>query len=131
MVLIGACNSEPEKNIEVINPEAYAFYLDDGWEVNADAIAKDFMQEEINDQFKSSLKYEVSLITPDGDTLYSVYKGVVDTTLAERTLRLPIESQFGLDSTHVIGKYGVLFNVEDLMTGKTSVGKAEFELSMN
>ncbi len=107
-----SCSKEPD--LKLFSPEAFAFTLDNGWEVNATVNASGFAQieKENSDQYFTHLNYTVNLFTPE-DSLFDVdHDSVVDST-DEELMDFQIETQIELDTGFTAGSYTIEFIVED------------------
>ena len=112
LIFIG-CSEEPK--LELSNPEAFAYTLDNGWEINATVNAAGFAQteKESTDLYFTHLDYSVNLFTPQ-DSLFKVdYESFIDST-NEEYADLQLETQIELDSGFSIGSYTIEFIVEDI-----------------
>jgi hypothetical protein len=127
-LIITSCSKKEEK-FELFSPEAFAYSLDNGWELNATCRAKGFIQKERDQNFSAKLSYEVDLITPAGAELKNFQDGLLDKVEKEKFSEVEINTQAQLDSTYKTGKYIIVFNVTDNYSGKTIAVKKEFELS--
>lgn len=95
--------------------EAFAFQLDEGWEVNAAAQVKGFKQAETDDIYTGSVKFEADLTLPDGE----IYKNLISNTVTkskdgEEMLDMQIEMQFNLDGDFEVGSYSLKVIAEDV-----------------
>lgn len=111
LILVG-CSEEPK--LELFNPEAFAYTLDGGWEINATVNAAGFAQigKENSDLYFTHLNYSVNLYSPQ-DSLFGVdYDSFIDST-NEEYADLQIETQVELDSGFTAGNYTIEFLVED------------------
>ena len=129
-LLIAGCEKE-ESNLELFNPEAFAYDLGNSWEVNAMINVKGFEQHENDEskQFEASISFSANLKTTDGRIIENVYSDDVDYSLDEEIIDIPLEIQFELDSTYVLGKYQINLSVEDNFTGDVISGIIEFDLT--
>lgn len=128
ILLLFACSREEEK-LELFSPEAFAYSMDDGWEVNATCRVKGFEQKEEENNYKAKLSFTIDLQTSSGTLLQGIGEGLIDQSAKERIIDLPIETQVLLNSTYVTGKYIIIFNVTDDFSGKSTSIKKEFELT--
>lgn len=126
--LIISCTEE--KPLELFSPEAFAFSLDSGWELNASVNVKGFNQvEDDEDFYHANLNYSVDFITPENDTLKRFDFGSIVEKSDEEFLDLTIEVQAEIDSNFTSGLYTLIFYVSDQYSEKdTSIVKV-FELS--
>ncbi len=127
LILLSSC-SKDEKKLEAFNAEAFAYDLGDNWEVDATVRVKGFKQNENNNQFTTTLSYNIDLVKPAGDTVKSLVSKTEDKSNDEEFMDVPIEIQFDLDSTYADGDYKIIFDVKDAETGKTASASASFSL---
>lgn len=107
-----SCAEEPD--VKLFSPEAFAFTLDNGWELNATVNTSGFAQveKENSDLYFTHLNYSINLFTPE-DSLFDVdYDSVIDST-DEELMDLQIETQIELDTGFTAGNYTIEFIVED------------------
>ena len=124
-----SCSKEQEK-LELFSEEAFAFYLEESWELNASARVKGFTQvEDDNDNYNAKLYYSINLITPAADTLSDVDYGLIDESREEEMMDLPLETQIEIDSSFAVGKYKIVFIVDDNLSPRTVTSEKEFELT--
>jgi hypothetical protein len=128
VLFLYSCSKEEEK-FELFSPEAFAYSMDNGWELNASCRAKGFLQKEENETFTSKLSFSVDILTPANETLQGIGEGLVDINEEEKLADTQLETQILLDSTFNSGKYIITFNVTDDLSGKTTSIKKEFELT--
>ena len=128
VIIISGCSKKEEK-LELFSAEAFAYSMDNGWELDATCRVKGFEQKEENDKYKAKLSFTVDLQTPDGKLLLDVKEGLIDKTAKERIIDLPVETQVQLDSVYKAGRYLVIFNVKDSFTSKSVSIKKEFDLT--
>lgn len=102
-----------EEKMELYNPEAFAFELDNGYELNASVRLKGFVQNEKDDIYKANLSYNIDIITPEGDTLKNADNGVISNEKEEEAMDLAIELQVEFDSSFTTGKYIIVYRVRD------------------
>ncbi|GAB4296683.1 MAG: hypothetical protein Kow0098_20150 [Ignavibacteriaceae bacterium] len=119
---------EKEKEFEAFSAEAFAYDLGDLWEVNASARVRGFKQLEEEDVFIASLKFQVDLKMPDGKIVEGVYSDSFKVSQNEVLTDFPLEAQFTLDTTYSTGKYEIIFNVSDGLSGKKTKITADFLL---
>ncbi len=126
---IWACSGKPEPNLELFNPDAFAFDIGDSWEVNASVYAKGFAQNEKNDKFEIKLSYSVDLVTAELDTMISIYSDNVNENSSEEFIDLPLEAQIEFDSSFTEGNYKLIFNVKDELSNQTKSIEVNFDLT--
>ena len=124
-----SCSSKPEPNLELSNPEAFSFDLGDSWEVNASVSAKGFAQKEVADNFNVNLSYTVDLVTPNSDSLISVYSDEVKETDAEEFMDFILEAQVEIESSFGQGNYKLIFHVKDEFTSQLKSIIVDFKLT--
>lgn len=122
-----AC-SEPEPNLELFNGEAFAYAIGDSWEINATVNAKGFLQKEFEDTYQLKLSYSVDLVTPESDSLISIYSDIIEEMSDEELIDIPLEAQIEIDSTFTEGKYSLVFNVKDEFSNQFKSVKINFNL---
>ena len=130
-LLFFACSEEEVLNLEVYSPEAFAFQLDESWELNASVQVKSFMQEEQENSYTSKLSYYVNLTTPSGELLEEVDYGLVNKSNDEKMTDLQVDIQIVLDSSFKAGEYEIEIYVLDDLAGQKESAKTKFELSNN
>lgn len=119
-LIIISCAEEEEK-LELFSPDAFAFILDDGWELNASVNVRGFKQKEENDKYYYSVIYLVHMITPT-DTILNIDFGKLEKTSSEELLDLTIESQIDVNSEFETGNYELILFAEDqLNTNKDTI----------
>jgi hypothetical protein len=129
LLMVNSCGKE-ETNLEVFNPEAFAYDLGDSWEVNAMINVKGFEQRESSgDTFEASISYSADIKTPDEKTIKNIYPEKIKTSARKELVDIPLEIQFELDSTYSLGKYTIIFNITDIYSQNTITGSAEFDLT--
>jgi hypothetical protein len=128
MILILSCSTE-KPQLVLSGSEAFAYTLDEGWEVNATVVAGGFQQNEKDNSYTASLKYTVNIITPE-DTLKNVDAGMMEESNDEEFLDLMLESQIELNSGFPAGEYQVIFIVEDTFSRTKDTSYARFNLTL-
>lgn len=126
VLFVFACSKE-EKKLELFSPEAFAYSLDNGWELNASCQIKGFEKKEIEGMYKAKIYFELDLKTPNGVVKKNIQQGFVDQTEKEDVMDLPFNTQIVLDTTYKSGKYVLIFNAKDNYSNKTSRVEKEFE----
>ena len=129
-LLIGfwACGGRPDPNLQLANPEAFAFDLGESWEVNASVSALGFAQEENDDQYSIKLSYFVDMVTPAADTLREIYDDFLDADDEEEFMDVILEAQLEIDSSFGEGTYKLIFNVKDEYSQQTRSVSVDFNL---
>lgn len=125
-----SCSKEEPVKIEAFSPEAFAYDIGEGWEVDATTRVKGFVQNEKEGKYRATLAYDVDLVTPKGDTVKSLISKVEDKTDdKERMTDVSLEAQIPLDSTYALGNYKILFRIKDVLSNQTATSTASFKLS--
>ena len=127
--LLTAC-SKKEVKFELFSPEAFAYSLDSGYELDARTMAKGFKVEKGENKFSARLLYSVDLILPDGTVKKDLDKGIVKKEEKEEFAEIEITYQKELDKSYKLGKYKIVFNVTDDLTKQQLKVEKDFELSI-
>jgi hypothetical protein len=127
MLIISSCATE-ELKLELFSPDAFAFSMDDGWELNATVNVKGFKQKSEEDGYSSSVSYLIHLITPT-DTIYNVDFGVIKESSPEELMDITIESQIEFNSNFDAGEYQLLIFAEDQLNTNKDTAAIPFTLS--
>ncbi|MFC2135014.1 hypothetical protein ACFLTH_10375 [Bacteroidota bacterium] len=127
-ILFMSCSKE-EKKLELFSPDAFAFQLDNGWELNASVQAKGFSIEEVDDVYTARLSYYLNLVLPSGELLEDVMYDIVTEKSEEEIMELSIDAQVELDSSFDEGEYKIIFYVMDDYTEQEVSIEKTFELS--
>ena len=126
---IFSCSKEQEK-LEIFSEEAFAFYLEENWELNASARIKGFtQQEDEQDNYIAKLSYSINIITPAADTLTNIDYGLIDELSEEEMVDLVLETQIEIDTSFAVGKYKIVFIVDDNFSPRTVTSEKEFGLT--
>jgi len=128
-ILLLSCSEQPP--LELFSPEAFAYKLDNSWELNASINIKGFVQKEENNIYNTSLWYKIDLVTPEKDTLREFDTGSIISENKEELLDLPIEVQAEIDSNFSPGNYFLLFYVKDENSGRDTNAVKSFMLEKN
>ena len=127
IVLFISC-SEEKKEVKVDNVEAYAFALENGWEINASAIASNFQLLQNEDEYSAKLSYYVNLISPSGELYEEVDYGMADNTEDEEFDDLQIKVQLFVDEGFEPGAYTLQMFVTDDLSETEDSASTKFEL---
>ena len=123
-----SCNKEIEK-LELFSEEAFAFRLDESWELNSSIRLKGFVQNEVEDLYKINISYYADLIQENGDSIARVDEGEIMLENEEELSDVEIEVQIELDSTFSAGKYKLRFYVTDENSLREISKSVSFELT--
>ncbi|MCK9280690.1 MAG: hypothetical protein M0P71_08720 [Melioribacteraceae bacterium] len=126
LIIVG-CSKE-KKEMTLTSAEAFTFTLDNGSELNASIIAKDFTNAEANGIYSIHLLYSVNLQKPNGEVAVDFKKGELNQPTPEVLKDFRIDIQAELDSTYEKGTYKLIFNVMDKYSDETATAVKEFEL---
>ncbi len=124
-----ACNNKPEPKLELSNPEAFAFNIENSWEVNSSVNAKGFLKKELNNGFSSKLFYTVNLITPAQDTIKKIFTDTLASFQKNDFNDVQIEAQMEMDSSFAKGNYKLIFIVNDMYSKQKKYTEVNFSLS--
>lgn len=127
LILTIGC-SDKKEILELYSPEAFAFYVDEGWELNASCRVKGFVQKEIGGKYSAKLSYSVDIVNTDGKVIKNVDEGLVDEKADEEISDLPINVQIQIDSSYSPGLYQIIIYVRDDFGNQNSSIQREFEL---
>ncbi|MDZ7764591.1 MAG: hypothetical protein U5K00_09210 [Melioribacteraceae bacterium] len=120
--------SEEELKLEIYSPEAFAFQLENDWELNASAQIKGFQQVEENEKYISKLSYYANLITPEEELLQEVDYGMIDRESDEKLTDIQLEIQIILDESFQEGEYSLQIFVNDDQSGQQDSTAVKFKL---
>lgn len=123
-----SCNKEIEK-LELFSEEAFAFRLDESWELNSSIRLKGFVQNEVEDLYKINISYYADLIQENGDSIARVDEGEIMLENEEELSDVEIEVQIELDSTFSAGKYKLRYYVTDENSLREISKSVSFELT--
>lgn len=124
-----SCSDDNTTELEVFNPEAFAYDLGESWEVNSTVRVKGFSQNESGKNYITSLSYHIDLINPEGETTEELISRIRDFSESEKIMDVPLEVQFELDSTNSPGSYTIVWHVQDVATGNSETASVNFLLS--
>ncbi len=128
IILVAAC-SKKEVPYELFSAEAFAYSLDEGYELNARTMVKGFQVTEVDKKFLAKLSYSVDLIMPDSTVVKNYEGGVIKKEENEEFGEVEISIQKQIDSTYKLGKYKVVFNVTDETAKKSLSIEKDFDLT--
>ncbi|MBK8944818.1 MAG: hypothetical protein IPM32_06030 [Ignavibacteriae bacterium] len=128
LLSVWACSSKPEPKLELFSPEAFAFEVDNSWEVNATVNAKGFAQNIEENKSNINLFYKVDLVTTENDTIKSIFDKNILLNEKKEISDLQLEAQIELDSTFAVGNYNLVFIVSDEISKQTKTINIPFNL---
>jgi hypothetical protein len=127
LITIISCESEKLK-LELFSPDAFAFTMEDGWELTATVNVKGFKQKSEDDIYKSRVSYLIHVVTPT-DTIYNADYGVLEESSDEEMMDITIESQIEFNSNFDPGEYMLLLFAEDQFNANKDTVTIPFTLS--
>ena len=125
-----SCGKKEEIKLDAFSPEAFAYDVGDGWEVNATVRIKGFkeVKEENSDFYKVSVSYTTDLITPADSTIKNVFEDTVHKSDPEKIVDFALEAQFNIDSTFKPGNYKIMYHINDNNSGDSLLALVRFKL---
>ncbi len=120
--------TQKEKKFELYSPVAFAYALDNSWELNASCQAKGFAQTPYKGKFGAQVSFILDLKKPDGTIKEDVQHGRVDQLANNGIDDLAINKQVQIASNYKAGKYILIFRAKDDYTGRKARIEREFEL---
>jgi hypothetical protein len=127
IVMLLSC-AEKKLKLELFSPDAFAFTMDDGWELNATVNVKGFRQKYEEDHYVSKVSYFINVVTPN-DTIYKADYGVREDSSKEEMMDITIESQIEFNSDFDPGEYQLLVFAEDQLNANKDTVTIPFTLS--
>lgn len=131
LILIAwSCGKKEEVKLDAFSPEAFAYDIGDGWEVNATVRIKGFKvtKEENSNLYNASVSYSTDLITPADSTIKNVFEDIIHKSDSEKIVDIPLEAQFNIDSTFKPGNYKIMYHINDDNSGDTLLALVRFKL---
>lgn len=129
IIFIFTACSKKEVKYELFSAEAFAYSLDEGYELNARTMVKGFKVGEVNKSFIASLSYSVDLIMPDSTVKANFDSGIIKKEEKEEFGEVEISIQKQLDTSYKPGKYKVVFSVTDEAAKKSLKIEKDFDLT--
>lgn len=127
-IFIFGCSRD--EKYEVFSSEAFAYKLQDGWELNTSAYVKDFIVSETNGIFSCDLTYYIDIHTPSGLVIAKADTGVIQTKSGDEFDEVPIDIQIELDNGFEMGTYKIVYFVVDKKNNQLVTDTTTFELSL-
>lgn len=129
LVLISGCSKKQEAlKLTSFSSEAFAYGMGDSSEVDGTTRVKGFQQNQQNGFYIATLSYNIDLVTPAGDTVKSVASRIVDKRQKDKMSEAQLDTQFDLGPSYKNGKYKLIYNITDKLSGNTTVASADFDL---
>jgi hypothetical protein len=129
LLLIAVACSKKEKKLELFSPEAFAYTLESGWELNISCQAKGYELVEQKGKYYSKLSFVIDIKKPDGTITSNVQSGKVEQLANEEDADTQLNVQIKLDEKYKPGNYLVIVNFRDELTGKKLKIDKQFDLS--
>ncbi len=128
VIIIAAC-AKKERKFELFSPEAFAYTLEKGWELNLSCQAKGYELFEHKGQYYSKLTFMIDIKMPDGTIKQNVQSGKLEQLAKEEDSDSQLNVQIKLDSTYKQGNYLAIINFKDELSGKKLKIDKAFDLS--
>lgn len=125
LLVLTSCGKKEEK-LEAFSAEAFAYDLDNYWEVNITTRVKGVTEfkDEKTEEFLYALSFLIDLVHPDGTVEKNKFSFSHSQKSNEKLKDIGLEAQFELDSTYKEGNYKIVFNITDAHSNKsTSIEK--------
>jgi hypothetical protein len=128
LIFITGCSKKEEVKLTAFSTEAFAYGMGDSSEVDATTRVKGFRQVQENNLYSSTLSFDIDLITPKGDTVKSIISRVVDKSSKEKLADTQLDTQFDVGPEYIKGKYKLVFNIKDALSGSVTSAITNFDL---
>lgn len=128
MLLVAAC-AKKERKFELFSPEAFAYTMEEGWELNISCQAKGYELFENKGRYYSKLTFVIDIKMPDGTIKKNVQSGKLEQLAKEEDLDSQLNVQIKLDNTYKQGNYLAIINFRDELSGKKQKIDKAFDLS--
>jgi len=128
LIILTGCSGKEDIKFRAVGTEAFAYGMGDSSEVDATTHLKGLRQNQKNNMYSSTLSYNIDLITPKGDTVKSIVSRVIDNSSIEKSTDTQLDAQFNIGSSFIKGKYKLIFNIKDVLTGEIISSAANFDL---
>lgn len=129
LILI-SCGKKEEK-FEAFNAEAFAYDLDNYWEVNITTRVKGVseIKDEKTNEYLYELSFTIDLVHPDSTIEKNKFSFSHSQKSNEKLKDVGLEAQFELDSTYKEGNYKIIFNISDAHSKNSTSLEKELVLS--
>ncbi|MBN2572909.1 MAG: hypothetical protein JXA68_12330 [Ignavibacteriales bacterium] len=118
-----------EEKYEVFSSEAFAYKLEEGWELNTSAHVKDFVLKEENEIYTCDLTYYIDIQTPSGITIAKADTGLIQESSGDEIDEVAIDIQMELDDGFEEGTYKVVYFVVDKNNNQLVTDTTTFDLT--
>lgn len=125
---VAGCGKKEEQKLTAFNPEAFAYSLNDGFEVTATVRVKGFKQNIQNNTHLVKLSYTMDLMTPDGRAVNGIVRDTLEEENTDEFSDLPIEAQIQLNNSYKPGNYRLVMQIKDELSERTAKTEKEFEI---
>jgi hypothetical protein len=128
LVIVAGC-SKKEKKLELFSPEAFAYTMENGWELNISCQAKGYELFENKGKYYSKLSFVIDIKKPDGTIIKNVQSGKIEQLAKEEDSDTQLNVQIKLDDKYKAGNYLAIINFKDELSGKQLKIDKQFDLS--
>ena len=128
LLFITACSKE-ERKMELFSPEAFAYTMENGWELNISCQVRGYQLFEDKGKHYSKLTFVIDLKKPDGTIINNVQSGKIEQLAKEEDSDIQLNVQIKLDEKYKPGNYLAIINFRDELSGKKLKIDKEFDLS--
>ncbi len=129
-LFLAGCGKE-EKKPEIFSPDAYAFPMENSWELDGSFRVKGLETKERENKFEYKVTYSITLTNDKNQNRIALKDVLYEEKADEELSDIGIDFQTELDSTFTEGKYEALINIKDNFSRKTAQLKFDIELSNN
>lgn len=130
LALLSSCGKE-EKRLEIFSPDAYAFPMEQSWELDGSFRVKGLEAKETKDEYVYSVTYSLTLLNAGNEKRIVIKDAAYEEQADEELADIGIDFQAELDSTFTEGKYKALINIQDNFSRKNAQLEFDIELSNN
>jgi hypothetical protein len=111
--------SEEKKELKIESLSAFAYFVEDSWELDATAVVSGFTAEE--DEKSIKLSYSLDFVSPSGKLLEEIDYGTADQTMESDSENAEIDIQVFIGNDFETGDYKLIVHVtDDLSSMETS-----------
>ncbi len=130
LIILISCSKKEEISFQAFSPEAFAYDIGDGWEVNSTVRVKGFQQEQNSQKkfYSVSISYSVNLITPNDSLIENVFEDTFHKSDSEKMMDVQLEAQFDLDTSFSGGVYKIDFRIKDNNSQDSTSIQTDFKL---
>lgn len=128
IIFISGCSKKEEVKLSTTGSNAFALDMGKGWEVQALTELHGFDITEKDGQHSARVFYTIDVISPENQVLKSIFTKENNKKESEEFKSLKLEAQFNIDGDYPVGKYKAVFNIKDMISGKTMKDTVGFNL---